>query len=244
MQAPFFLRTIYIAKGCIALAWVSSPILDVWRTWRRAIKKSVAGPRMVKRKKTKAAIKSEPGETGAPVPVSPGSLCRFFPPSESLEQARYETALISSFCAIYWIIDSPRRRKSAQTTYKQGQIYLGNRQTGQLAHLCAGESVNRVGTDLQRELAAIKHLHRGTTRVTTCVALPVHCQVKKVHPPNLFKEKCISEVVRIGSIIIFNLSKLWRALALSERWKLWNAIKKWLADLSRDSSSSFTLTKG
>ena len=32
--------------------------------------------------------------------------------------------------------------------------------------------------------------------------------VQKVHSPNLLKQKCISEVVRIGSIIIFHLSKL------------------------------------
>ena len=35
-----------------------------------------------------------------------------------------------------------------------------------------------------------------------------HSQVQKVHSPNILKEKCISEVVRIGSIIIFHLSKL------------------------------------
>ena len=33
----------------------------------------------------------------------------------------------------------------------------------------------------------------------------------KVHSPNLFKERCISEVVRIGSIIIRRLIKLWKA---------------------------------
>ena len=34
---------------------------------------------------------------------------------------------------------------------------------------------------------------------------------KLVHSLNLLKEKCISEVVRIGSIIIFYLSKLEKA---------------------------------
>ena len=34
---------------------------------------------------------------------------------------------------------------------------------------------------------------------------------QNVHSPNLFEENCISEVVRIGSIIIFHLSKLWKA---------------------------------
>ena len=34
---------------------------------------------------------------------------------------------------------------------------------------------------------------------------------QKVHSPNLLKRKCISEVVRIGSAIIFHLSKLWKA---------------------------------
>ena len=39
---------------------------------------------------------------------------------------------------------------------------------------------------------------------------PFHSQVQKVHSPNLPKEKCRYEVVRIGSIIIFRLSKLWK----------------------------------
>ena len=34
---------------------------------------------------------------------------------------------------------------------------------------------------------------------------------QKVHSPNLLKRKCISEVVRIGSAIIFHLSELWKA---------------------------------
>ena len=34
---------------------------------------------------------------------------------------------------------------------------------------------------------------------------------QKVHSPNLLSRKCISEVGRIGSIIIFHLSKLWKA---------------------------------
>ena len=38
---------------------------------------------------------------------------------------------------------------------------------------------------------------------------PFHSQVQKVHSPKP-KKKCISEVVRIGSIIIFHLSKLWK----------------------------------
>ena len=40
---------------------------------------------------------------------------------------------------------------------------------------------------------------------------PFHSQVQKVHSPNLPEENCMSEVVRIGSIIIFHLSKLWKA---------------------------------
>ena len=39
----------------------------------------------------------------------------------------------------------------------------------------------------------------------------LYSQVQKVHSPNLSKEKCMSEVVRIGVIIIFHLSKLWKA---------------------------------
>ena len=34
---------------------------------------------------------------------------------------------------------------------------------------------------------------------------------QKVHSPNLLKRKCISEVVRIVSAIIFHLSELWKA---------------------------------
>ena len=37
-----------------------------------------------------------------------------------------------------------------------------------------------------------------------------HSQVQKVHSPKLFKQKYIREVVRIGSIIIFHLTKLWK----------------------------------
>ena len=40
---------------------------------------------------------------------------------------------------------------------------------------------------------------------------PFHSQVPKVHSPNLSKEKYMGEVVRIGSVIIFYLSKLWKA---------------------------------
>ena len=40
---------------------------------------------------------------------------------------------------------------------------------------------------------------------------PFHSQVQKVHSSNPFKEKCISGVVRIGSIIIFHLSQLLKA---------------------------------
>ena len=36
-------------------------------------------------------------------------------------------------------------------------------------------------------------------------------RVQKVRSPNLFKEKYISDVVRIDSIIIYHLSKLWNA---------------------------------
>ena len=35
--------------------------------------------------------------------------------------------------------------------------------------------------------------------------------VQNVHSPKLSKEKCMGEVVRIGSVIIFHLSKLWKA---------------------------------
>ena len=40
---------------------------------------------------------------------------------------------------------------------------------------------------------------------------PFHSQIQKVHSPNLLKKKCISDVVRLGSIIIFHLSKLSKA---------------------------------
>ena len=38
---------------------------------------------------------------------------------------------------------------------------------------------------------------------------PFHSQAQKVHSPNLLKGKCVSDVVRIGSIIISHLSKAW-----------------------------------
>ena len=38
-----------------------------------------------------------------------------------------------------------------------------------------------------------------------------HSHVQKVHSPNLPKEKCMGERVRIGSVIIFHLTKLWKA---------------------------------
>ena len=37
---------------------------------------------------------------------------------------------------------------------------------------------------------------------------PFTPKFKKVHSPNHFEEKCICDVVRTGSIIIFHLSKL------------------------------------
>ena len=40
---------------------------------------------------------------------------------------------------------------------------------------------------------------------------PFRSQVQKVHSPNIPREKCISEVVRIGSIISFQLNKLRKA---------------------------------
>ena len=43
------------------------------------------------------------------------------------------------------------------------------------------------------------------------IFLPFHSQVQKVHSPNLPKEKCMGEVVRIGSVIIFHPSNLWKA---------------------------------
>ena len=49
---------------------------------------------------------------------------------------------------------------------------------------------------------------------------PFHSQVQKVRSPNLLKDKCMSDVVRIGSIIIFQLSKLWKATFSI----LWNVI--------------------
>ena len=39
---------------------------------------------------------------------------------------------------------------------------------------------------------------------------PFHAQVQKSTFSQPFKEKCISDVVRIDSIIIFHLSKLWK----------------------------------
>ena len=40
---------------------------------------------------------------------------------------------------------------------------------------------------------------------------PFHSWAQKVHSPNLLKRKCISGVARICIIIIFHLSKLWKA---------------------------------
>ena len=46
----------------------------------------------------------------------------------------------------------------------------------------------------------------------TCPILTLSVLTKKYnHSPNLLLRKCISEVERIGSIIIFHLSKLWKA---------------------------------
>ena len=53
----------------------------------------------------------------------------------------------------------------------------------------------------------------GTTPLTTRTHLHGHCLlvVQKVHSPNPSKEKRMSDVVRIGSIIICLLGKLWTA---------------------------------
>ena len=57
--------------------------------------------------------------------------------------------------------------------------------------------------------AALQKLKR--IRLSTQKHSPFHSQVQKIHSPNLPKEKCISEVVRTGTRIIFHLSKLWKA---------------------------------
>ena len=54
-----------------------------------------------------------------------------------------------------------------------------------------------------------RHTMREGVLLTYYVSLS-QSQVQKVHSPNLPKKKCICEVVRIGSIIIFQLSKLWK----------------------------------
>ena len=48
------------------------------------------------------------------------------------------------------------------------------------------------------------------TRLVAFNSFPLS-QVQKVRSPNVLKEKCISEVVGIGSVIIIYLSKLLKA---------------------------------
>ena len=57
----------------------------------------------------------------------------------------------------------------------------------------------------------VSFLQMGRGRYLGQPSYPFHSQVQRVHSPNLPKEKCIGEVVRIVRIIIFHLSKLWKA---------------------------------
>ena len=41
-----------------------------------------------------------------------------------------------------------------------------------------------------------------------------YSQVLKVHHPNLLKRKCVSEIARIGGVIVFYPSKEWKAKSL------------------------------
>ena len=47
---------------------------------------------------------------------------------------------------------------------------------------------------------------------------PFYSQVPKIQSPYLLKRKCISEVLRIDSIIIFHLSKLWKVKFFPTVW--------------------------
>ena len=46
--------------------------------------------------------------------------------------------------------------------------------------------------------------------ISKFVLNPFTPRAQKVHSPNLLKIKCISEVVRIDSVIIFHLCKRWK----------------------------------
>ena len=52
-----------------------------------------------------------------------------------------------------------------------------------------------------------KMTDRGATAIISR-GWPFHYQVQKVHSPNLPQEKCMGEVARISSVIIFQLSQL------------------------------------
>ena len=49
---------------------------------------------------------------------------------------------------------------------------------------------------------------RVSSGISVLRMTPLHSQVQKGHSPNLPKEKCMGEVVRIGSKIIFHVSEL------------------------------------
>ena len=51
----------------------------------------------------------------------------------------------------------------------------------------------------------------GMTTPSTIRYKPFHSQAQNVHSPKLLKRKCIGDEVRIGSVIIIQLSELWKA---------------------------------
>ena len=53
-------------------------------------------------------------------------------------------------------------------------------------------------------------IQRKFSQLVFTLINPFTPELKKVHSPNLSRRKCISEVARICSIIIFHLSKLWK----------------------------------
>ena len=54
---------------------------------------------------------------------------------------------------------------------------------------------------------------------------PFHSQAHKVHSPNLPSEKCISQVVRIGSTIIFHPSELWKSIRYCMMYYFWFLVR-------------------
>ena len=90
---------------------------------------------------------------------------------------------------------------------------------------CIGRKENEPGSSFNckhRNAAVLvenpSHVEEQTCRESSGLTFSLLSSKSKHSRPNLLKIKCISEVARIGSIIVFHLSKVWKSQVLLTVW--------------------------